>query len=258
MSYLVLDVMAEYTDRATGNRQIRAQLIADTAADLPANSTALTWLLGSYAKAVDTGKEYYIDSGGTWILQPSNNAFDNVYTKTEMDSIINTIDTLDTKQTLSLVHLINENGKNHVKPTATTQTINGITWTVNSDGTITADGTATANSYITVQVLLADSVFDGNYYLSGCPDGGSSTTFALYVARGSYTKYDYGDGVSLSSSTDGLNKNLIAIVYNGQTVDNIVFQPMICKKVYWDITHKYMPYCPTLPELYALVRSYHP
>ena len=88
MSYLVLDVMAEYTDRTTGNRQIRAQLIADTAADLPANTTALTWLLGSYAKAVDTGKEYYIDSGGTWIEQPSNNAFDNVYTISEIDTML--------------------------------------------------------------------------------------------------------------------------------------------------------------------------
>ena len=197
------------------------------------------------------------ESSSAWVLQPSANQFQNVYTKSEIDAVVQRIDTLDTKQTLALVHLINENGKNHVNPTATTQTINGITWTVNADGTITANGTATANSYITVQVLPADSVFDGNYFLSGCPEGGSGSTFALYVARGSYTKYDYGSGVVLSSSTDGLNKNLIAIVYAGQTVSDLVFQPMICKKVYWDITTKYMPYCPTLPELYALVRGYH-
>lgn len=256
--YRVIDVLQEYIDRATGQRSIMAELVADTAADLPANTQDLVFIIGSFATAIDTGDTYKINSAGAWILQPSENQFENVYTKSEIDDIITRVDTLDTKQTLALVHLINESGKNHVKPTANSTTINGITWTVNTDGTISASGTATANSYITVQVLPADSVFDGNYFLSGCPAGGSNSTYALYVARGSYTKYDYGNGVVLSSSTDGLNKNLIAIVYNGQSVSDLVFQPMICKKVYWDITQKYMPYCPTLPELYALVQSYHP
>lgn len=88
MSYLVTDVMADYTDRSTGNRQVRASIVADTAADLPANTTALTFLLGSYAKTVDTGDEYWIDSSGSWILQPSSSAFSNVYTKTEIDQML--------------------------------------------------------------------------------------------------------------------------------------------------------------------------
>ena len=85
MSYLVNEIMADYTDRSTGNRQIRAYIVADTAADLPANTTALTWLLGSYAKTVDTGDEYYIDSSGSWILQPSSVFTSNYYTKAETD-----------------------------------------------------------------------------------------------------------------------------------------------------------------------------
>lgn len=239
------------------------KIVADTASDLPAGDTVQVGNAvyelspGSSAVAADTGGEYLRSPSGSWILQPSQQSqiiLPDVYTKTEMDDIITRVDTLDTKQTLALVHLINESGKNHVKPTATTQTLSGVTWTVNTDGTISASGTATDNSYITVQVLPADSVFDGSYFLSGCPEGGSGTTHALYVAGGSYTKYDYGEGVTLSSSTDGLNKNLIAIVYSGQTVSDLVFQPMICKKVYWDITHKYMPYCPTLPELYAMIQ----
>ena len=95
MSYLVNDVMAEYTDRSTGNKQVRAFIVADTAADLPANSTVLTWLLGSYALTVDTGDTYYIDSSGSWILQPNQNAFSNVYTKTEIDDLLDQIDQLD-------------------------------------------------------------------------------------------------------------------------------------------------------------------
>ena len=155
----------------------------------------------------------------------------------------------------AVARLVNESGKNRVKPTATSQTVNGIEWTVNDDGTITASGEATDNSYITVQVLPADSVFDGSYFLSGCPEGGSGTTHALYVARGSYTKYDYGEGVTLSKSTDGLNKNLTAIVYSGQTVDSLTFRPMICKAAYMQATPEYEPYCPTLQELYAMVQA---
>ena len=256
--YRVIDVLQEYIDRATGQRSIMAELVADTAAYLQANTQDLVFIIGSFATAIDTGDKYKINSAGAWILQPSENQFENVYTKTEIDDIINRVDTLDTKQTLALARLINENGKNKVKPTVTTQTVNGITWTVNADGTIIANGTATANSYVTIQVFPADSVFDGNYHLSGCPAGGGSTKYALYVARGNYTVYDYGNGAVLPYRADGLNKNLIAIVYSGQTVTDLTFQPMICRRVYWDITQAYMPYCPTLPELYALMQSYHP
>lgn len=242
-------------------------LVADAVSDLPVGDTVRIGYVsydiapGSTATVAENGGKYLRAPSGTWVQLPSGQTqiiLPDVYTKTEIDDIITRVDTLDTKQTLALVHLINENGKNRVKPTVTTQTVNGITWTVNTDGTISANGMATADSYITVQALPADSVFDGNFFLCGCPSGGGASTYALYVARGSYTKYDYGDGVVLSSSTDDLNKNLIAIVYSGQTVTDLVFKPMICKKVYWDITHKYMPYCPTLPEIYALIKSYHP
>lgn len=238
------------------DNEARFDLFIDSAADL----SGLTYIdsvkiaQGSKSTDISTGDIYRMTSGGSWIRQPSDNQFANVYTKTEIDDIIDRIDALDTKQTLALVHLINENGKNRVKISATSQTINGITWTINSDGTVSASGTTGASSsYITLQVLAADYVFDGNYFLSGCPSGGSSSTYALYVARGSYTRYDYGDGTMLPSSSDGLNKNLIAIIYPNQTVTDIVFKPMICKKVYWDITQKFVPYCPTLPELYSIV-----
>lgn len=253
MSYLVREIYNEGVNRTTLVKERLAYIIADDAASLPADTTDMVYVMGSKALTIDTGDNYIKNSSGNWVLQPSNNAWQNVYTKTEIDDIVADINVLDSKQTLALVHLINEGGKNRVNPTVTTQTVSGITWTVNSDGTITANGTATANSYVTIQVLPSDYVFDGNYFLCGCPSGGGSNSYALYVARGSYTKYDYGDGVVLSSSTDGLNKNLIAIVYSGQTVTDLVFKPMICKKVYWDITQKYVPYCPTLPELYAMM-----
>lgn len=245
----------------------RMDIYADTAADLSGldNLDGVYFLSGSTAYDISTGDLYMMNSSGTWILQPSANQFQNVYTKSEIDDIVSDInaDIADAENDISelqngISFVIDTGGKNRVQPTATSQTVNGIDWTVNADGTISATGTATANSYITIQVLAADSVFDGSYYLSGCPAGGGNSSYALYVARGSYTKYDYGNGVVLSQSTDGLNKNLLAIVYSGQTVNNLIFRPMICKKSLYDISPDFAPYCPTLAELYALVKSYHP
>ena len=87
MSFRVLDVSQEFTDRATGNREIVAEIIADTESDLPANTTALSYILGSYATTVDTGAQYKIDSTGTWHKQPANE-WENVYTKTEIDTML--------------------------------------------------------------------------------------------------------------------------------------------------------------------------
>lgn len=100
MSYRIVDIMAEWTDRQTGARSIMAELAADTAADLPANTSDLVYVLGSFAKAIDTGDLYKINSSGSWILQPSDNAWQNVYTKFEIDNILTgyyTAQEIDTK-----------------------------------------------------------------------------------------------------------------------------------------------------------------
>lgn len=88
MAYRIIDIMQDFTDRTTGARSIMCEIAADTAADLPANTADLVYIIGSFATALDTGGIYKINSAGTWILQPSNNAFDNVYTKTEIDNML--------------------------------------------------------------------------------------------------------------------------------------------------------------------------
>ena len=90
MSYRILDIMQEYTDRTTGYRSIAAEIVADSASDLPANSADLTFILGTYATVVDTGDKYKIDSSGVWQLQPGS-AWTNVYSKTEIDAIIQSV-----------------------------------------------------------------------------------------------------------------------------------------------------------------------
>lgn len=256
MSFLVVDVMAEYIDRTTGNRQIRAQLIADTAADFPANSAALTYLLGSYGRAVDTGKEYYIDSGGNWIEQPSNNAFENVYTKAETDSIINPMQSdIDTHEN-ALVCLIDTGAKNIIKLTDTaTTTKKGVTLTYNNDGTYTIDSggnPSTGADYFYIARTSENPLFPAGSVISGC-SGGTDSTYRLQIAG--TTIYQSNAPVTLAADTSG---SLIFYFAAGVTFDNLVIKPMVCSSSDFELSSKFVPYCPTLAELYALVRGYHP
>lgn len=106
-------------------------------------------------------------------------------------------------------------------------TRNGITFTVNADGTVTANGTATGDSYIELQprttVLKA-----GQYFLSGCPDGGSYSTYTVYLSKtgGGLYKADTGNGVSVNMEEDA--QTIIAIsVAKGTTVSNLIFKPQL-------------------------------
>lgn len=62
-------------------------------------------------------------------------------------------------------------------------TVSGITWTNNGDGTITASGTSTANYTQYVLPLTAIQISRNHKYLmTGCPAGGSGTTYYYNIA----------------------------------------------------------------------------
>lgn len=129
----------------------------------------------------------------------------------------------------------------------TTHTDNGITWTDNGDGTVKANGTATANSAlncrsrneITNQLILSA----GTYTLSGCPTGGSDSTYYMQVGRtldGAFNSLgkDYGEGVTFTLTED-TQIQIQCSVYKSATVSNIVFKPML---EVGEIAHEYQPY----------------
>lgn len=91
MAYRIEDITAEFADRTTGKRSILCEISADTAADLPANTTMLEYIIGSRGVCIDTGDIYKIDSAGIWHKQPAENAWINTYTKTEIDTIIQSV-----------------------------------------------------------------------------------------------------------------------------------------------------------------------
>lgn len=113
----------------------------------------------------------------------------------------------------------------------TTKTQNGVTFTVNSDGTITVNGAATKNtSFFLVfenPTMCLNLRAGENYTLSGCPKGGSDTTFSMYVQDISYTQsiIDYGNGATKAISYT--QYYAFIRIAEGYTANNLVFRPML-------------------------------
>lgn len=141
--------------------------------------------------------------------------------------------------------LVDKGAKNLLKITATSQTINGVTYTINGDGTITANGTATS-----VAVLSIANNVDFKYgqVLTGCPTGGSGSSYALYIRSTKF--YDYGSSVVITENT---THTAAVVVYAGYTANNVVFHPMLCTAEDYEASPEFVPYCPTMQELYQRI-----
>ena len=121
-------------------------------------------------------------------------------------------------------------GYNLLKPPAS-KTENGITFTMNKDGSITVNGTATANvsiNFVNKEGSRYISFEAGTYRLTGCPQGGSSTTYRIGMNL-SGDSFDTGDGATTTITTAVTNKSVWLIVYAGITVNNLTFYPMLVK-----------------------------
>lgn len=102
----------------------------------------------------------------------------------------------------------------------------GITLTDNGDGTLTANGTATGDFFFIMVNPIPLS--KGEYILSGCPSGGSESTYSIYVEKTDETfiMFDTGNGVNFTLSET--TKVAIAIrIKQGVTLSNKVFKPMV-------------------------------
>lgn len=113
-------------------------------------------------------------------------------------------------------------GKNLLNATLQTTTQNGVTCTANGDGTYTINGTATSDTPFHIGYFIFEK--DTKYKIVGCPQGGSLNT--LYRLDGSLNaNSDTGNGIVYSG--DGNKRNARIVVFNGATVDNLLFKPMI-------------------------------
>lgn len=134
-------------------------------------------------------------------------------------------------------------GKNLLPNTATSKTINGVTFTVNNDGSITCNGTATALSVIKVNAILTLPV--GEFILTGTPTGGSGhSSYYLYVQTDNISPQkfynDIGNGVTINNTSADIVYSTRIVIERGYSINNQTFYPMIRKAGIEDGT--YEPY----------------
>ena len=112
-------------------------------------------------------------------------------------------------------------GLNLINCTPKTTTINGITMVNNGDGTYTVNGTATDD----FDIALAKYAMKQNIYytLSGCPSGGSETTY--YLDPRGY-EYDTGSGLTIRNPERDFINCIRIVIKKDVTVNNLLFKPM--------------------------------
>ena len=127
--------------------------------------------------------------------------------------------------------------KNLLQNTATSQTKNGVTFTVNSDGSVTCNGTTTNTIYFAVKANV--TLESGTYVLTGCPLGGDQNTFKLYAQTtgGAIFYVDEGNGAIINYKS---KITILITILSGYTCNNLTFYPMIRKADIEDDT--YEPY----------------
>lgn len=116
---------------------------------------------------------------------------------------------------------------NLLNPTAKTQTINGVTFTNNGDGTYTVNGTANGRCFFRVGNMTVKK--DNYAKITGCPKNGGEGTYYL---RGTNTvDYDLGadtgSGHIFHNTSNYTEFYTYIIISIGFTCNNLLFKPMV-------------------------------
>ena len=169
-----------------------------------------------------------------------------------------------TKDTAPLLDNLEVNGAVNMLPnTASTSVINGVTFTINEDGTVTistVEGGATANATLTFFNDVRGLTGDKTIKVSGCPTGATGTgTNASFCFQ-----FRDSDGTMQYVKDEGWTGKLPASDYGSSTSFNIrvisgtvlttpiTFKPMITVPTY---NGDYVPYAKSNKELTADVAT---
>lgn len=131
----------------------------------------------------------------------------------------------------------------------TTKDQDGISWVDNGYGVITASGTneLTTQNIFNCRVrteAVGLILTPGTYTVSGCPAGGSNTSYYIQVGRtlnDAYARFgnDYGNGVTFTITED-TQIQIQPIIAGGYAINGeVVFKPML---EFGSIAHDFVPY----------------
>lgn len=246
---------------------VRAVLICDTVADLPAQDFFTNYFLtqGTTAHVIAGTQDYEMQSNGQWVLKQG----------TDLQSLVNQISALSNDVSgaqgeISILQirasdlenaaaLLIDNGCKNLLPFEM-PTSAVLTLTDNGNGTFSASGTVPTGQ--TVSLLLGRIYNRGgeSLMLTGCPAGGSgSSGYSLLIAdmNGSLVGYDEGNGYTFTRPESESYFRVYARFRAG-TYSTLTFSPMVTFEEYMQYSTKFVPYSPSNAELYRIIKQYHP
>ncbi len=150
--------------------------------------------------------------------------------------------------------------KNLLKNTAVSSAMNGVTFTVNADGSVLTSGTASSDTIFVLKEWAGfpHEMKNRELLVTGCSQGGSASGYRLVVqSKVSYgTSYsglgaDTGNGFVFSTSADFVR--ISVRIGANVNVNGLTFYPMLR---YADITDDtYEPYKPSIDERIAALEA---
>ena len=163
---------------------------------------------------------------------------------------------LESEDRTSLAEVVDSGAKNELQPSWTTQEINGVKFTVGSDGVITATTTGTRTSAAIYPLLsrYSGTKMTGKV-MSISPKGGTNASYYVAAEQADSPWHnvgtDYGDGVVISSEANNKDINVNIVIPANYSPNNLKFSPMLCTKAAFCLSNKFVPYRPN----YDLVGS---
>ena len=270
-------------DYVTINKVIRAQIEADSEADFPSLEYTLpndnpdvrgSLIIGiaSEAHSIASNKMYKLQSTGTWVEQDEA-ARSDVYTTGQVNQLLQDMSDAQTNVDLAQDADINANTDaikalvDNPEPknvlnllSATTQTINGITFTVNDDYSVTFSGNNNTGNAAFFSIPV--TIKPGSYYFSGMTEEGGSGS-GLYrlelrspTATGTVNLVNDNTTPTAWGPTATYTGYFNIRVASGTNIDPLepkTVYPMIDLRWKHNISSAYVPYVPSNMDLYKMI-----
>lgn len=164
----------------------------------------------------------------------------------------------------ALADVIDSGPKNCIEMThaAGSSTIRHVTceWDTNNK-TMTLSGYHSSSDSGSIFELYSGNMSDqrvlpaGIYRLSGCPAGGSTSTYRATLTLSGATVIDTGAGADFTLTQPSYAAYRILVSGTTDFTNNLVFKPMVCLKTLYSISDKFVPFRPSYQELYDMVKA---
>ena len=210
---------SDYADAAAQSAEAAAQSAASLEVDTELDDTSTNPVQNKVIKAELDDKAnvdgYYESLGAGTADQLASNIYEEDSTPYTFRTSGGSIDIGDRETDMIVGGTIAWNQMlNDTRPNLT---MNGITFTVGTNGVVTMNGTATGTARYDLDTRV-DYIKGHKYAVIGVPQGGSASTYRAVI-----TGYNYTDTIEAFSADDYYTPRVE--VYEGTTVNNVKFNP---------------------------------